>query len=188
MRLSLSGDALAKARTRLHAAPSSPGQQVILAPKPTPRVIKKAAPDSGKTAEPGSRRHPSSSLKRLDNKGPKKNAVPEAENAGPPDTKRSRQIASTLELLCVRFPETFMMKGKAPRPLKRGIDEDIRAELGDEVGSSRLAATLRFYTSRRAYLSSVARGGKRIGIGGTPDGVVTAEEMDLARKALAGKK
>ena len=166
-RLSLSGASLERARARL-ATPRrtdpEPGRGSILAEPRQEATLRSFGKDK---------------------RGGRRGRAPAPQDPGPPDTKRARQIAATLDLLVARFPLAFFPRGAAPRALKIGIDEDLKSALGGEVGGARLGATLRFYVTRRTYLAAVASGGQRISLDGRPAGDVSAHERDMARNALA---
>ena len=59
---------------------------------------------------------------------------------------RHRETVAAICLLAERFPEAFSMAARRRKPLKVGIDQDIRAALGDAT-PKRLWFALCAYTS-----------------------------------------
>jgi ProP effector len=98
-------------------------------------------------------------------------------------TARRARIGATIELLCERFPQTFIRGG--PKPLKIGIYDDALSALGDAARTRDLKSALRAYTSTARYLRSLSAGAPRVGLDGKPAGMVTPEEESAAKKRLA---
>ena len=100
---------------------------------------------------------------------------------------QSAKIADELmPLLKALYPKTFSRF----RPLKLGIDRDLKAEL-PELSNKKIDRVLWFYTSSRSYLSALRIGADRYGLDGNPAGTVTENEAEFARKAFKlrfGKK
>jgi ProP effector len=98
-------------------------------------------------------------------------------------TARRAQIGAVIELLCVRFPQTF--NGRSPWPLKVGLHTDLLAALGDAVRPRDLKSALRAYTSNVRYLRALSAGAERVDLDGKPTGTVTIEDEAVATKRLA---
>ena len=85
--------------------------------------------------------------------------------------------------LTERFPKAFPANPKAIRPLKIGIDQDIR-QACPEINAKLLRQVLGGHTHRLAYLKALARGGERIDLGGNPVAAITAEACAQAKERL----
>jgi sRNA-binding protein len=82
------------------------------------------------------------------------------------------------------YPQCFTAQRHLPhRPLKVGVDKELVA--AGIVTPQEAGAMLRFYCSRRLYQAALAAAGPRYGLDGTPQGEVTAEQMEGGRKNLA---
>src|SRR5262245_40903144 len=84
-----------------------------------------------------------------------------------------------------RWPQTFSASPAEVRPLARGIDKDLVAQL---PGCSRrqIGFALAWWQRQRrpAYWQALARGGPRYDLDGQPRGEVTPEEQEEARQLL----
>src|SRR5262249_52191456 len=89
-----------------------------------------------------------------------------------------------LELLCERFPRTFMRDPAGRVPLKRGIDRDLVVRLDGLSSRTALKRVLGSYTACAEYRARLLEGAVRIDLDGKPAGAVTAGE---AAYALAPK-
>jgi sRNA-binding protein len=85
-----------------------------------------------------------------------------------------------------RWPQTFSAYPAAVRPLARGIDKDLVAQL---PGYSRrqMGFALAWWQRQRrpAYWQALVRGGPRYDLDGHPQGEVTPEEQERAQQLLA---
>jgi ProP effector len=89
-----------------------------------------------------------------------------------------------LDLLCERFPGTFVRNPAERQPLKRGIDRDLVARLDGLSSRTALKRVLGGYTACPEYRAKLIEGAARIDLDGNPAGAVTASE---AAYALAPK-
>jgi len=85
-----------------------------------------------------------------------------------------------LDLLCERFPKTFMRDPVRRSPLKRGIDRDLVARLDGLSSRTALKRVLGGYTACPEYRAGLIEGVARIDINGEPAGTVTASEVAYA--------
>jgi ProP effector len=91
------------------------------------------------------------------------------------------EVKLSVKDLRKRYPEVF---GKAIRPLRVGILQDLVAIHGDRVTRHTLYALLAPYTNSPAYLAAVVRGGPRYSLDGTVSGQVTEDEQAGAKARL----
>ena len=89
-----------------------------------------------------------------------------------------------LDLLCERFPGTFVRNPAERQPLKRGIDRDLVARLDGLSSRTALKRVLGGYTACPEYRAKLIEGAARIDLDGNPAGAVTAS---AAAYALAPK-
>lgn len=82
-------------------------------------------------------------------------------------TKEGRSPSELFRHLSARWPEAF--NPKAPRPLKIGIHQDIRA-LDGELSDDELSTAMSAYTKMRTYLLQLRTGAVRVDLNGQPDG------------------
>jgi ProP effector len=76
-----------------------------------------------------------------------------------------RQAArAMLALLCQRWPKCFDLKDR--RPLKIGIANDLKHELGDATLRPELKAALNLYCGSVGYLSALKAGISRLDLRG----------------------
>jgi sRNA-binding protein len=119
--------------------------------------------------------------------------VPPAASAADPAlvTEQQRQqrqqaVEALLQQVVERWPQTFSAYPAEVRPLARGIDKDLVAQV---PGASR--RQLRFALAswqrqrRPAYWQALARGGPRYDQDGQPRGEVTPEEQEEAHQLFA---
>lgn len=92
----------------------------------------------------------------------------------------SKAVKQSLLTLCERFPQAFFTDPEAIRPLKIGIDQDLRSAL-PEMDSRLLRHALAHYTRRPAYLKALAQGLARVDLAGLPVAAVTDEQRAHAR-------
>jgi ProP effector len=106
---------------------------------------------------------------------PENTVTPPAVQA--PDRKRRYEAAiPTLLILRQRFPAAFArLSARKRRPLKIGIRDDIIAAV-PEIDAAEIGRAVRLYTGGRAYVEHCVAGAQRIGLGGEPAGIVTADE------------
>jgi ProP effector len=100
--------------------------------------------------------------------------------------QRQEAVAAVLQQLMARWPQTFSAYPAAVRPLARGIDKDLVAQL---PGASRRQigfALAGWQRQRRpAYWQALARGGPRYDLEGNARGEVTPEEQVEAQRLVA---
>jgi ProP effector len=100
--------------------------------------------------------------------------------------QRHQAIAAVLQQLMTRWPQTFSAYPAAVRPLARGIDKDLVAQL---PGCSRrqIGFALTWWQRQRrpTYWQALARGGPRYDLEGNARGEVTPEEQAEAQRLLA---
>ena len=95
----------------------------------------------------------------------------------------SKAKQALIAILTERFPKAFPAHPKAIRPLKIGIDQDIR-QACPELDEKVLRQVLGSHTHRLAYLKALARGGERIDLDGNPVAAITAEACAQAKERL----
>jgi ProP effector len=82
------------------------------------------------------------------------------------------------------FPQTFGSENyRRHLPLKIGVDRDIMDRC-PAISRSERNVTLRFYTSRLAYLQSLIEGVARVDLDGNPAGIVSAADAERAAARL----
>jgi sRNA-binding protein len=108
------------------------------------------------------------------------------QHAAEQQRQRQQAVEAVLQLLMARWPLTFSAYPAAVRPLARGIDKDLVAQV---PGSSRrqIGFALAWWQRQRrpAYWRALARGGPRYDLEGHPRGAVTPTEQASARQLLA---
>jgi hypothetical protein len=85
-----------------------------------------------------------------------------------------------LAVLRERFPAVF--NDERPLPLALGVDKHLRVLLGASVRT-----TLRWWVSQPAYLTAVAAGGLRYGLGGEAVGPISEAHASLAAAQPRGR-
>jgi ProQ/FINO family len=100
----------------------------------------------------------------------------------PPYWLQISEAAQTLaHTLLERYPAAFCAEPAAVRPLKIGIDHDIRQAL--DVGPTVVSEVLRGYTRRRAYRAALAvPGAMRVDLDGQPVAPVTPGQQRRAQQ------
>ncbi len=104
---------------------------------------------------------------------------------------RRSLLMDGLAKLAARFPACISIYQWHRKPLKIGIHHDMLVALGDnsELSPSELSTLLRIYTGNFGYLASCTKvGTPRIGIDGTPAGMVTEDEAAHALQRLEARK
>ena len=94
----------------------------------------------------------------------------------------SKAKQALIVTLTERFPKAFPAHPQAIRPLKIGIDQDIR-QACPEI-DVKLRQVLGGHTHRYSYLKTLARGGQRINLDGNPVAAITAEACAQAQQQL----
>jgi ProP effector len=95
------------------------------------------------------------------------------------------ETKATIAALSEFFPRCFYLFEQRRRPLKVGIWNDIKAELGDAITNLELTYALRSYTNNRCYLQScLTAGTPRIDLNGEVAGHVTESEAAHAAERL----
>src|SRR5271166_934374 len=92
--------------------------------------------------------------------------------------------AEMLPILVKTFPRVFFPSGRACRPLRVGIFEDLDAALPAEIDRARLKAFLGLYTGQPRYLRELKPGVVRIGLNGRTAGRVSLKEAASAAARL----
>jgi sRNA-binding protein len=95
----------------------------------------------------------------------------------------SRAKLALITTLTERFPKAFPADPQAIKPLKIGIDADIRKAC-PELNEKLLRQVLAGHTQRYSYLKALARGGLRIDLQGNPVETITAEACAQAKERL----
>ena len=95
----------------------------------------------------------------------------------------SKAKQALIVILTERFPKAFPANPKAIRPLKIGIDQDIR-QACPEMDEKLLRQVLGGHTHRLAYLKALARGGQRIALDGNPVEAISPEAIAQAQERL----
>jgi sRNA-binding protein len=99
--------------------------------------------------------------------------------------QRHQAVEALLQQVMARWPQTFSTYPAAVRPLARGIDKDLVAQV---PGSSRrqIGFALAWWQRQRrpAYWQALARGGARYDLDGHLRGEVTPEEQEQARQLV----
>lgn len=98
---------------------------------------------------------------------------------------------ATHAIVAAIFPKTFAENDKPKRPLKIGIDHDLRATLktmAPGVSGRMIRSFLHGYTADGNYLRSVKEGAERVGLDGESVDVVTKEQETHAAEKLHKRK
>ena len=109
----------------------------------------------------------------------------------PPRTsKRSKTLTGydyheTRAQMHARFPGVFTARGTPPVPLRVGISQDLRAIPDLGLTAIRLRKFMRAWTQRGEYQNALAAGGPRFDLDGTPAGLVTEDQVVMARREIA---
>jgi ProP effector len=114
---------------------------------------------------------------------------PKAENKKVEQTPQglSRQeTLALLEILLERWPEIFPSLPAAMRPLAVGIDQEIASLLTD-YSPDQIRRAIAFWRRLHpvAYQKTLAAGGPRYDLSGSPQGEVTPQEQERAMQQLA---
>lgn len=96
---------------------------------------------------------------------------------------KSEKQAETRRLFVAKWPTVFAPKGADKRPLKIGVDADVRAALPD-LPAERVLGALLDYRRGPTYLRNLKEGATRVGLDGNPAGVVTARQEKTSIEAL----
>jgi ProP effector len=99
-----------------------------------------------------------------------------------------KDIDATIELLCERFPQAFIMFERKRIPLKIGVHDDIITVLGDAIDLPLLGAALRFYTSNFCYRRAQKQGAARIDLDGNASGTVSEADALSAARDVASRR
>jgi sRNA-binding protein len=102
----------------------------------------------------------------------------------------SKLADATLEMLCARFPNCFVMFERQRRPLKVGIRGDIVLAIGeDAIDLKLLGPALKLYTHNYFYRLAQARpGATRIDLDGNAAGAVSEVDATSAARDVAAWK
>jgi sRNA-binding protein len=107
--------------------------------------------------------------------------MPTQDTAAPYWLQGSAAAQTLARILLARYPAAFHAEAAAVRPLKIGIDHDIRQAL--EVAPRVVSEVLRGYTRRRAYRTALAvPGALRVDLHGQPVAPVTPEHQQWAQQ------
>jgi ProP effector len=98
---------------------------------------------------------------------------------------RTEAIRGVLREIMARWPHTFPPYPEPVRPLARGIVHLLAAQL-PTVSKTRVHQAIGFWQRQRKalYLHTVIAGGPRYDLDGNPQGEVTPEEQERARREL----
>jgi hypothetical protein len=96
-----------------------------------------------------------------------------------------RKASAMIQTLVERFPRCF--SSEAPRPLKIGIDQDIRAQMPN-ASATDLRNALKAYVITSPYLAASSEGADRVDLNGAPCGVVTAGQARWAQVKLQKRR
>lgn len=96
--------------------------------------------------------------------------------------RRHAAALSVIARLAEAYPNTFSVYEPRRRPLKGVIGNDLVA--AGTFTSRELGAALGLYCSSRGYLRALRPGAARIDLAGTPAGVVTPAEAQIAAERL----
>ena len=107
-------------------------------------------------------------------------------------TAHMGEIYTMLMSLCTKFPKAFTTDEKKVRPLKIGIYEDLKEELGlkgkekiwAKVQKRLLREALKIYTSSPVYLKQLSKGLYRVDLFGNRVERVIKEQCDSAEVKL----
>jgi RNA chaperone ProQ/FINO-like protein len=111
---------------------------------------------------------------------------PEQQNHQQPLHHQWRQDREEcLAVLRARWPQAFPTDIRLVKPHALGIHREI-LQVFPEMTRRLLHATLRFYKrwGKGAYWRAIAKGGPRYILDGTPNGAVTEQEQEHARREL----
>src|SRR5712664_649029 len=107
--------------------------------------------------------------------------MPTQDTAAPYWLQGSAAAQTLARTVLARYPAAFHAEGAAVRPLKIGIDHDIRQAL--DVTPRVVSEVLRGYTRRRAYRAALAvPGALRVDLHGQPVAPVTPEHQQWAQQ------
>src|SRR5713226_8388029 len=107
--------------------------------------------------------------------------MPTPDTASPYWLQGSAAAQTLARTLLERYPAAFHAEAAAVRPLKIGIDHDIRQAL--DVAPRVVSEVLRGYTRRRAYRAALAvPGALRVDLHGQPVAPVTPEQQHWAQQ------
>lgn len=113
-------------------------------------------------------------------------AVPTATELDAARTERQQfrhNVGVMRAKLSQSFPKAFLPKGSVKLPLAIGIDKAI-IEAWPDVDRELLTAALRDYTRGMKYLVSCIEGAERIGLDGSPAGLINANQAGFAKGLL----
>ena len=99
--------------------------------------------------------------------------------------ERIAAIQAVLKEIIDRWPQTFSPHPQPVRPLATGIGKVIAAQL-PEVSKTLVHQAIAFWQRQRKtpYLQALIAGGPRYDLDGNPQGEVTPEQQERARKEL----
>ncbi len=107
--------------------------------------------------------------------------MPTQDTASPYWLQGSAAAQTLARTLLERYPAAFHAEGAAVRPLKIGIDHDIRQAL--DVAPKVVSDVLRGYTRRRAYRAALAvPGALRVDLHGQPVAPVAPAHQHVAQQ------
>jgi sRNA-binding protein len=95
------------------------------------------------------------------------------------------EVTAAIALLSECFPKSFSLHEAKRRPLKVGINADIRAQLDGVLTLQELGRALRCYCGNRVYLARMRAGAARIDLDGNKAGEVSPEDAAGAASRLA---
>jgi hypothetical protein len=100
---------------------------------------------------------------------------------------RKTRVVGLLKTLARRWPAVF---GEgAVKPLKIGIDAEIKAGLAGTVSRRLVSDTLRWWVRRNSYLEALARpGARRHELDGSEAGAVSDHDREIATRQLEERR
>jgi ProQ/FINO family len=184
----LTAPASARAAAAKRGLPSGHGATMVAPahrerlPKSGDSSIAPVLSAMAKTGAPEISGHPSSP--RFGGAEPKSPSKKQKKSAEYMARQRAFQASAREKLLPMLrevFPQAFPLP---PVPLAIGIHREILAIAGDEIDPADLSAFLRYWCTRRSYLTAIWRGQGRRNLDGSIAGVPTIKERNDAGRGV----
>lgn len=107
----------------------------------------------------------------------------------PQTNKTTMSVKETIAYLAQKFPLCFSIEGPA-KPLKIGLFQELAVALenDEKVSKTMLRQAIRGYTMGWRYLNACKEGAERVGLDGTPEGVIDTAQAEHAAKTLEESK
>lgn len=100
------------------------------------------------------------------------------------ETTSIKDVYATIALLAATWPKTFSVEFAGRKPLRVGIGKHIAAATEGAITTAELEAAMDLYCSHKSYLKKLREGAERVGLDGSPAGVVTAAQAANARRRI----